>query len=191
MYGDTDIFRIKDLVHSVSENQWRAKYWLAETFHSLYGHTAGKILVIGGWYGLAAYQLRQKFPDQSMNIISMDMDPKCEDLGYKLFFDQNIKFETWDARKPVVDYSQYSAIISTSCEHIDPDDLAEIILQKSPDCWVALQSNNFFDHPSHINCSNTLREFEASIAEHLSHKWIAFSGYMNFENFKRFMVIGK
>ena len=191
MYGDTDIFRIKDLVHSVTENQWKAKHWLAETFHSLYGHTAGKILIIGGWYGLAAYQLRQKFPHESMNIVSMDMDPKCEDFGYKLFYDQNINFETWDATKDDIDFSQYSVIVSTSCEHIDPDELGKIISKKHKDCWVVLQSNNFFGHPSHINCQDTLQDFESAVLENLQRKWIAFSGYMNFENFKRFMVIGK
>jgi hypothetical protein len=193
MYGDKDIFRIKDLIHSVTETQWQSKRWLADTFHNLYRYQSGKILIIGGWYGLAAHELRKKFPDSSMNITSVDMDPKCEEMGYKLFGDRDIQFETWDATKPDIDYSQYSAIISTSCEHIDPEDLGNIISKKSKEAWVVLQSNDYFDHPSHINCYETVFEFQKSIMPYLQYKSINFSGALKLDNnsFKRFMVIGK
>lgn len=193
MYGDKDIFRIKDVIHSVTETQWQSKRWLADTLHNLYGYPSGKILIIGGWYGLAAYELRKKFTDSSMNIISIDMDPKCEEIGYKLFGDQRIQFETWDATTGDIDYSQYTCIISTSCEHIDPDELGKIIAKKDKEAWVVLQSNDYFDHPSHINCYRSVDDFQNSIVPHLYYKSIKFSGTLKLDNssFKRFMVIGK
>ena len=51
MYGVEDLYRIKDLSHALDENHWNGKKWLAEKLYELYDHDAGKILVVGGWYG--------------------------------------------------------------------------------------------------------------------------------------------
>ena len=96
MYNNGDMFRIKDIIHSVSSNQISSKEWLAYEFKKQYYYSAGKILIIGGWYGLLAYCLRQKFPGEEMNIVSIDKDPKCEDIAWRLFPDINAEFLTAD-----------------------------------------------------------------------------------------------
>ena len=190
MYGSTDIFRIKDLIHSLDPNQWRSKQWLAKTLGIHYGFPAGKILIVGGWYGLLGHVLRDEFPDSAMNIVSMDMDPRCEEIGYKLFYDRDIEFLTQDV-SGLHDFKQYSAIISTSTEHLPRELVNQIVASKAPDAWIVLQSNNYFDHPSHINCVKSADELADSILPGLQGKWIAFKGDMDAALFRRFMVIAK
>jgi hypothetical protein len=189
MYGSTDIFRIKDIIHSLDPNQWKCKMWLADTLKIHYSFAEGKIVILGGWYGLTAYLLRQVFPSDRMHIVSVDCDPRCEEFGYKMFFDQNIEFVTQDVREQF-DFSDVSMMVSTSVEHFDKDDLIALIRSKNPHAWVALQTNNMFDHPSHINCSNTLDEFIEYVNPHLTTKEVSMSGQLNLERYKRMMVIG-
>ena len=100
--------------------------WLAEEFKKHYNHPDGNILVVGGWYGMMAYQLRQIWQNKSMNITSSDMDPMCEFYGWNLFDGYDINFQTLDVNDSL-DYSEYTAIINTSCEHMEQEDLQSII----------------------------------------------------------------
>ena len=129
MYGVDDIYRIKDIVHSVDKNHWESKKWLANKLFELYGHDAGKFYIAGGWYGMMAYQLRQAWPEPQMNIISADCDPMCEEYAWKLFDDYDISFKTIDVNDEQ-DFSEYSGIINTSCEHMEQEDLISIIEKK-------------------------------------------------------------
>ena len=183
MYGDKDIFRIKDIIHSVDSNHWNNKQWLADVFRNIYGdYEGGKFIVLGGWYGMMAYQLRKKF-NNNFHIISSDMDPKCKDIGYKLFHDQNIEFTTLRMEDLNEDAS---AIICTSCEHIDNKILNKIIKNKNKSTWIAFQSADL-EHPTHINTSKSLMEF----VESLELRKIEYQGKWENDSFTRFMVIGR
>ena len=185
MYNNGDMFRIKDIIHSVSSNQISSKEWLAYEFKKQYYYSAGKILIIGGWYGLLAYCLRQKFPGEEMNIVSIDKDPKCEDIAWRLFPDIGAEFLTADVFD--FDLSNYSAIISTSVEHIEQKFWTNLIKEKDKNTWVCLQSNNYFDHPTHINCSKGVLDF----VKGLGIDWVGYQGAIDNHTFQRFMVIGK
>ena len=190
VYGSTDIFRIKDVIHSLDPNQWKCKMWLADGVKLQYEYTEGKIVILGGWYGLAAYTLRQAFPSEKMHIVTVDCDPRCEEFGYKLFYDQNIEFITQDVRDDL-DLSDASVIVSTSVEHFDREELVDLIAKKNPYTWVALQTNNMFQHPSHINCSDTLDQFVEYVEPHLHSKKVVVAGCLNLDEYKRFMVVGR
>jgi hypothetical protein len=193
MYEKNDFFRIKDIIHSLDSKQIDSKKWLVEHFSPLYrsikngnNFTDGNILIIGGWYGLLSYFLRQEFPNKTFNITSIDVDPTCEDFAWRLFYDYDISFETVDATDNL-NFSEYSAIISTSCEHIEKDFWIELAAKKNKECWLCLQTNDYFDHPTHINCSNTEEEFESYIP-----LWyVAKTLKLDLGDFNRFMVIGK
>lgn len=186
MYGVDDLFRIKDLVHSVDKNHWEGKEWLAKEFYKYYNNPDGKILVVGGWYGMMAYQLRKLWPNKSMNIVSSDMDPMCDFYGWELFYDNDILFETLDVNKEI-DYSTYTAIINTSCEHMEQEDLLRIIKNKPKDTWICFQTNDYSSLDSHINCWPDVETF----AESLNLEYVAFSESLNLGDFNRHMVIGK
>ena len=186
MYGDTDIFRIKDIIHSLDNNHWSSKKWLAETLKKFHTSNSGKMVVLGGWYGLTAYSLRQQYPSQNMSIVSSDVDPQTETIGRKLFNKTAIEFETFDMFDR--SYDDCSAIVSTSVEHVDRDQLLALLSNKPKDTWVALQSNNFFDHASHINCSESLSDFKQYLSPVIDVYW---AGTLPNSSFDRYMIIGK
>ena len=186
MYGVDDLYRIKDVVHSVDKNHWESKKWLADKLFDLYNHDAGKFYIAGGWYGMMAYQLRLKWPEPQMNIISADCDPMCEEYAWKLFDGYDISFKTNDVNDEE-DFSEYSAIINTSCEHMEHCDLLSIIEKKKPDTWVAFQTNDYKDLNSHINCWPSPELF----AESLGLKYTVYVGTLKMKDFNRFMVIGR
>ena len=188
MYGDNDIYRIKDLIHSVDKNHWRSKQWLVREFYKLYKHDKGSFYIGGGWYGLLSHLIRMQWPEESLNITSGDIDPRCEEFGWKLFHNSDINFVTEDMTSR--NLSEYSAIISTSCEHIEPQVLKKFIKSKHDDAWVVLQTNNYYELDSHINCYGNVMSFAKWVEPHLNEK-IYFAGTLNLGDFERYMVIGK
>ena len=186
MYGVDDLYRIKDLSHSMDYNHWVGKEHLAKKLCELYNHDAGKLLVLGGWYGMMAYQLRKQWPQKQMNIESTDMDPMCEEFGYELFGDEDIAFSTLNISDSFI-ITQYTGIVNTSCEHMEQKDLINIVKSKDPSCWVAFQSNNYTDLDSHVNCYPTAEMF----AESLGLDWVADVDTLDLGDFQRFTVIGK
>ena len=188
MYGNNDIYRIKDLIHSVDKNHWRSKQWLVREFYKLYKHDKGSFYIGGGWYGLLSHLIRMQWPEESLNITSGDIDPRCEEFGWKLFHNSDINFVTEDMTSR--NLSEYSAIISTSCEHIEPQVLKKFIKSKHDDAWVVLQTNNYYELDSHINCYGNVMSFAKWVEPHLNEK-IYFAGTLNLGDFERYMVIGK
>ena len=186
MYGVDDLYRIKDLSHSMDHNHWIGKEHLAKKFCKLYNHDAGKLLVLGGWYGMMAYQLRKQWPESQMNIESTDMDPMCQEFGYELFGDYDIAFSTLNISDSFI-ITQYTGIVNTSCEHMEQKDLINIVKSKDPDCWVAFQSNNYTDLDSHVNCYPHAEIF----ADSLELNWVADVDTLDLGDFQRFTVIGK
>ena len=188
MYGENDIYRIKDLIHSVDKNHWLSKQWLVREFYKLYNHDNGSFYIGGGWYGLLSHILRMQWRNEGLNITSGDIDPRCEDFGWKLFHNSDINFITEDMTSR--DLSEYSAIISTSCEHVEPEILEKFIKSKRKDAWVVLQTNNFYELDSHINCQDNVIQFANWVEPLLSEK-VYFAGTLNLGDFERYMVIGK
>jgi len=188
MYGDNDIYRIKDIIHSVDNNHWYSKQWLVREFYKLYNHTSGSFYIGGGWYGLLAHLIREKWENESLNIISGDIDPRCEEFGWKLFYNSDIQFITEDMVSR--NLSEYSAIISTSCEHIEPQILEKFIKSKRDNAWVVLQTNNYYELDEHINCYPDTNTFAKWVSPLLNDK-IYYAGTLHLPDFDRFMVIGK
>ena len=188
MYGENDIYRIKDLIHSVDTNHWKSKQWLVDEFYKLYKHDKGSFYVGGGWYGLLSHLIREAWTDEGLNITSGDIDPRCEEFGWKLFHNSDINFVTEDMTSH--DLSEYSAIISTSCEHVEPEILEKFIRSKNDDAWVVLQTNNYYELDSHINCYGSVISF-ANWIEPLLNDKVYFAGTLRLGDFDRFMVIGK
>ena len=102
---------------------------------------------------------------------------------------ENIRFKDNDGIDlfPKFNYDN-KIVVCTACEHIDNEELDFMIRQKKPKLLMCLQSNNYYEVDSHINCSDTLEDFIAS----LPLKKILYAGKKNYKNkYDRFMVIGK
>lgn len=181
-YWDNDLYRIKDIIHSLDSNHWRSKQWLVDELVKVYKDD-GEIHVAGGWNGLLAYLLSKHYS----NIVSSDIDPVCKNIGRKLFGDRDIHFKVEDFNTKELFYNT-DVVVCTSVEHIDREDVISTIeeLQMRGDKLLALQSNNYFDLNCHINCSHSLDEF----VEYTDLD-IIYKGELNLGDFTRYMVIGR
>lgn len=187
-YGDNDLYRIKDMCHALSSNHWTSKRWLRDNLlnvlkkEKLLDYTA---LVQGGWYGLMAHVIVDDFD----HVISLDTDDMTPMLGHKVFGD-GIDFQIGDmfTWKTSV---RSDVIINTSCEHVDRDDLCEMISSQREGTVFALQSNNEHDLMSHVNTSDSLDDFVEYITPALPENDIMFVGSLPQHGFSRYMIIGK
>lgn len=200
---DCDLFRMKDIMDSVSEGQFESKLWLLQHLQPLITDKHSGIQIIGGWYGLMSHLIAYSGFDRE--IKNYDLDPVCEEYGYKLRQYDNIHFSTEDGldvyNKDHRGFNEYldplggtrnntssKITICTACEHIDREDLSDALKKKHPDQLVALQSNNYFEIDSHINCHDGVDHFIST----LPLNDILYSGSLPWrDEYDRFMVIGR
>ena len=181
-----DIQLVDSILNSVNDNQIENKKWLVESLDRYYETVKEfpdleglpKTVIAAGWYGLAGHFIKKKY---NTEVTSFDMDPMCKIVGQKLF--SNVRFQTSTMQE--FDPKQYHIIICTSCEHINDKVINDFLLKKKIATIVVLQSNNYFSIKDHINCKNSLSEFESSV--NLKVLW---SGQKNFGEYDRYMVIG-
>jgi len=185
---DFDLFRIKDLLDSVSSGQWESKSWLAENLKKHITDNIDGIYVIGSWYGLMSYQLREIGIQQ--RIYNYDLDDVCIKISHLMRCHDNISNITGDGLE--IFYNQEKnnerkIVICTACEHIDQDDLESFISMKHPEMIVCLQSNNMYDIDSHINCHDSVEHFISTLPD----MNILYSGTKIIGDYERYMVIAK
>lgn len=184
-----DLFRFKDVLDSFSEGQYKSKLWAVEELEKHITDAHNACLIIGGWYGFFSHILCDRgFKNQVKNI---DLDPICKIIGKKLCLFDKISFETGDGLNIFFNEkrnTEYKIVVCTACEHIDSEELYFALGNKHENMIVCLQSNNYYEVNSHINCHDTLEDF----IESLPLKNILYSGTKNYKNkYDRFMVIGK
>ena len=182
-----DLFRFKDVLDSFSEGQIINKAWAVEELNKFITDDYDACLVIGSWHGLFSHMLAESGFDKK--IVNVDLDPICNIIAKQLKVYDNIRFKDNDGIDlfPKFNYDN-KIVICTACEHIDNEELDFMIRQKKPKLLMCLQSNNYYEVDSHINCSDTLEDFIAS----LPLKKILYAGKKNYKNkYDRFMVIGK
>jgi hypothetical protein len=183
-------------IDAVSDGQLSSKEWLAD---NLLGLELGTIFLCGGWFAtlLADHQLVYK------QCISFDIDPTCkkpaEIIHRKLLMD-GWKFLAFTKDIHEINYNQQpltvtrangttiditvAPVINTSCEHIE----------NFKQWWdmipigklIAVQSNNGFDIPGHINCSNSLEDFSKITPM----STLIYEGEKEMPKFMRYMRIG-
>ena len=155
-----DISTIRDIINSVNDNQIKNKLWLIEKLNPyLNMYTSPKISIAAGWHGLLAHLLNDK-----ENIHSFDIDDSCKKT--KLF--DNVSYKTKDIIKH--DPKDSDFLICTSCEHITDDNVLTWIKRKKEESIAVIQSNNYFDIKDHINCKNSLVNFQSDILDKAKRK---------------------
>jgi len=186
---DMDLFRFKDVLNAFNEGQLNSKIWAVENLYQLVCDYHKECIVIGGWYGLFSILFRQAGFNNP--IINIDLDPMCKELGSQIVNNKNIIFKTDDGLNIFdnINFHEKSKIIvCTACEHIDPEDLNLFLSKKPLDTLICLQSNNYYEVNSHINCSDSLQNF----IESLPIKKIIFADEKPWKDkYTRYMVIGK
>jgi len=184
---DIDLFRFKDVLDSYNEGQWQSKIWAVEELNKFIDNSYKECAIIGSWYGLFSYLLAESGFNKT--ILNIEIDDVCNKIAKQLKIHDNINYKTVDGIEDFKNHNFFDRIVvCTSCEHIDNEELYFTFKQKNPNMLMCLQSNNYYEVDSHINCYDTLEDFIKS----LPLKNILYAGTKNYKNkYDRFMVIGK
>lgn len=173
----------QDILDSFSPNQMTSKTHLLESVKKLGILNEDYTVVIWGcWYGSILIPYLQRYVKK---IVGIDIDNRVLKLAKNNLFKQNdnVDFiETDVFKKHREIYLDTNLIINTSCEHmlpmrewpwfqrgaIDGDDTGGTVWSTpklNSNCYFAFQSNNMFGIEGHINCVNSLQEFEDQMPE--------------------------
>ena len=155
-----------DLLDSYSPNQFRTKEKLVSM---IYNHidinSNSEIVIFGGWYGSILIPM---FKDVK-KITLIDKDENVINIARNRLFShyKNVEFRVQDVFKydKLNQYRTADLFINTSCEHMTSMKdwpLWEWILRKN-NPYFAFTSNNMTDIEGHINCINSIEEFEKQL----------------------------
>ena len=178
--GDT-----KHFLDSMSPNQVASKEWLTNEVIKI-GIKLKNFQLWGGWFAHPISSLLiSSFPVE--RITNIDLDKNALSVCRKLNSRELVDTHCQDIREYHLSDIETDLVINTSSEHMPP--LHTILAKKEykPKCLFAVQSNNMFHVPDHINCVNS----EDELVENTGLKEILYKGSLDMPNgYKRFMVIG-
>lgn len=199
-----------DIIYDAfSRSQVKSKIWLIEELLKI-NSDYNNVLIMAGWYGQLKSIYDKKLTYAKMRIIELDREA-CEtsDYIFNLSNLENYKVKSinadinnltlhkngyeWDVEnfREGTKYSEKflpNLIINTSSEHMKEDWFFQIKFKEmESDPVVAIQSNNLFDIPEHINCVHSV--------DHMKKKFpmreILYEGELQLKGYKRVMLIGR
>lgn len=170
--------------HRFSENFWQSqidsKNWLLEHIDEY----DSSIVIFGGWYGVLAQFIAEKYPNAQ--IVTTDLDPDCEQVFDQINNNENIRFRQQNMRNGAPVLMRYpKLVINTSTEHVD---------QNTYDAWFhsiprgtkyIVQGNNLVN-PEHVRLADNLEHF----LEINRIKEPQYAGMLKCGHFYRFMAVG-
>jgi hypothetical protein len=193
----------KDLLDSFSNNQYISKTALLNAVERLdILSELSTVAIWGSWYGSI---LIPALSHKVKKITSIDLDSKPLQIAKNRLFNnyKNIDYVCDDIFKTCrKSYIETNLIINTSCEHmlsmkewpwfgpgaILEDNIPGKDPKISSNCWFAFQSNNMFGIEGHINCVNSLEEFENQLPERAK---VHFREEIKDTRGTRYMLVGK
>ena len=192
-----------------SRSQIRSKIWLVEellkikpVFHN--------VVVFAGWLGQIKSIYDKRLTYRKMRIVELDKKA-CEisDYIFNLSSLEDYKVKSvnadinnltlhkngyeWEVEnfKDETKYSEKflpNLIINTSAEHMSEDWFHQIRFKEiDSNPIVAIQSNNLFDIPEHVNCVYSIDHMKKKFPM----KEILFEGELQLKGYKRVMLIGR
>jgi hypothetical protein len=207
-------FNQDQLQDAFSRSQIKSKIWLIEELENVrmklndpvYKHIA----VMAGWFGQIKIIYDKKLTYRKMRILELD-EQACQvsDYVFNLSELENYKVKSvnvdinnltlhkngyeWEVRnfRDETGYNEKflpDLIINTSAEHMTEDWFFQIKfkdLESNP--IVAIQSNNLFDIPEHVNCVHSVDHMKKKFPM----KEILFEGELQLKGYKRVMLIGR
>jgi hypothetical protein len=179
---------------ALSRNQVRSKLWLLDKIEesSLYPskrkitdpeHTT---FIVGGWVGLLPFlaSMKGKYFD---TIVNIDIDTSVHAAANELNLGLFSKFKNLSDDVRTINFEKFknALIVDTIVEHFK--DHGEWVKSLPNTVNVVLQGNDMFHVPDHVNCHNSLEEFEKSCGL-ANIKWC---GELSLYKCNRYMAIGK
>jgi hypothetical protein len=203
-----------DIYDAFSRSQVKSKIWLVEELDNvrqkLPEPVYKQVAIFAGWYGQLKSIYDKKLTYRKIRNIEMDRNA-CEasDYIFNLSELENYKVKAvnanvneltlhkngyeWDVEN-FRDGTRYSEkflpdlIINTSAEHMSEEWFHQIRFKELESASiVAVQSNNLFDIPEHINCVHSVDHMKKKFPM----KEILFEGELQLKGYKRVMLIGR
>ena len=172
---------VTQFMESFRPGQIECKSWLVDEICN-FNMQWNNVLVLGSWNSVLLWELFQEQAKVTW-FDFVDTDPLCHQHR-DVYFEQNQLEKNYSSiimdATEFSDHKSYDLVINTSCEH-----MKDIPAINGP--LYALQSNNQFDLPEHINCVNSAKQ----LAEQNNITDIRFKGDLELENKTRYMVIGQ
>ncbi len=178
--------------NAFNRNQISSKKWLIDQLHAVTNRRFGRVVILGGWYGVLSALLLNDKRFSIDTITSVDLNPDCAHVASCLNqrFADNKHFKTLTADMFDIDYrmmlgsGEKNLLINTSSEHIA--DFNKWYKKIPTDALLVLQSNDFFDCDEHVNCVHNVGELQqlAPMSKTL------FAGDLPLKKYTRFMLIG-
>ena len=173
-----------DNAYRFSENFWdsqiESKKWLLEHVTQM----DKSIVIFGGWYGVLAQFVAQKFPESY--IVTTDLDPTCETVFDQINTNSNIRFRTHDMEDgmPIACYNP-KLVINTSTEHVSQSKYNSWWYSIPDGTKYIVQGNNLVN-PEHIRLADNLEMFLNinKVKDPL------YAGMLRCGHFYRFMAVG-
>lgn len=187
----------------LSRGQLQSKLWLVDELKSI-GVDLGVVFLCAGWYGTLATLIFES-GIHFKKIRSFDIDESTESIaeifnkpwiinGWKFksviqdIHDINFTNHSYIVSKGKNDfevlYDTPDTVINTSCEHIN--NFEEWYAKIPNGKLVILQCNDYVEIEEHVNCHETLQEFETQTPLEVE----LFSGELQLDKYKRYMRIG-
>jgi hypothetical protein len=197
------------LKDAFSRSQIKSKIWLIEELAKI-DTNHDNVIVMAGWFGQLKSVYDKRLTYAKMRIIEMDRNA-CEtsDYVFNLSNLENYKVKAvngnineltlhkngyeWNVEnlKEKTGYSEKflpNLIINTSAEHMTEEWFNQIRFKEmESNPIVAIQSNNLFDIPEHINCVHSVDHMKKKFPM----KEILFEGELQLKGYKRVMLIGR
>ena len=176
----------KDLLDSVSPNQYRSKEVLIKHVENLQlVDQNSEIVIFGGWYGTILIPAF-KYVDR---ITLIDKDKDIIGIAKNRLFDhyKNVDFISKDVFDWAPDSKRIKTcnlIINTSCEHMPSMKKLELDTKS----YFAYQSNNMYDIEGHINCVSSIEEFKWQLPDNAK---VMVEDKITDERGTRFLLVGK
>ena len=195
-----------DLNDHFSRGQIKSKLWLMEELRNVVsGNELGTVVLYGGWYATIAHFFFKFFSPSK--LYSIDLDPSTVEIADS-FNKRQGEDNNWQFKAFAYDVNELSytdkgfiipadsskmgttqlsikptVVINTSCEHMNDDWFTNL-----PDGqFVVLQTNDYFANEQHTNCVNNVNE---ALSKYKFNE-VYFSGELDTQLYKRFMIIGK
>lgn len=200
---------INQLGDAFSKGQVRSKIWLIKELSNV-STRYNNVMVLAGWYGQLKLFYDRLLTYHKMRIVDLDRTA-CEasDYIFNLSNLENYKVKSvcadinnltcyktgyeWDVTnfKEGTSYKEKflpDLIINTSAEHMTEEWFNQIRFKEfESNPIVAIQSNNMFNLPEHVNCVHSVNHMKKKFPM----KEILFEGELQLKGYKRVMLIGR
>ena len=192
-----------------SRSQIRSKIWLVSELAKIRTQWQD-VAVFAGWFGQLTMLFRQQLTYRSMRIIELDAEAcrasdyvfnlanltehkikaVCADINALTLHKKGYEWSVENFRESTSYREKFlpDLVINTSAEHMTEEWFHQLrFKQLDSDPIVAIQSNNLFDIPEHVNCVHSV--------DHMKKKFpmrkVLFAGELQLKGYKRVMLIGR